>query len=131
MKYKYLISAGATLLSFCAHAEVEFNGFASIVAGSTTSSIVGDLEGYTNEIDFKEGSLLALQASSDLGNGLGVTAQIIAHGADNWDPDFEWAFISYDISEDSRLLVGKQRAPFYMYSDFLEVSYAYPMDHSA
>ncbi|MBL4910136.1 MAG: porin [Alteromonadaceae bacterium] len=112
-------------VSNVAMADVNFNGFASIVGGVTTAS--GEqLYGYNDNIDFKKGSLFALQASSDLENGLGVTAQIIARGANDWDPKFEWAYLSYDATDNLRFLVGRQRAPFYMYSDFLDVSYAYP-----
>lgn len=83
------------------------------------------LYSYTDEFDFKQGSLVALQASSDLGDGLGVTVQLTAKGRDDWDPEFKWAYVSYDATDDVRILAGRQRVPFYMYSDFLDVSYAY------
>ena len=53
-----------------------------------------------------------MQASSDLYNGLGITVQLTAKGGDDWDPEL-------------RVFAGRQRVPFYMYSDFLDVSYAY------
>ena len=106
-------------------AEVALNGFANIVAGTTTSSDES-LYGFSDKIDFKNGSLFALQATSDLGEGLGVTAQIISRGENEWDPEFEWAYVSYDATDELRFLVGRQRVPFYMYSDFIDVSYAYP-----
>ena len=105
-------------------AEIVFNGFASVVGGVTTSSDE-TLYGYDDTFDFETGSLFALQASSDLGNKLGVTVQVLSRGENDWDPDFEWAYFSYDASDNLRLLAGRQRAPFYMYSDFLDVSYAY------
>ncbi|TPH12506.1 porin [Litorilituus lipolyticus] len=115
----------AALIALPSQAEITFNGFASIVAGTTTSSN-DNLYGYDDTIDFKEGSIFALQASSDLGEGLGVTIQLASKGADDWDPEFKWAFLSYDATDELRILAGRQRAPFYMYSDFLDVSYAYP-----
>lgn len=120
---KTLLIAGS-LSGGTAQADITFNGFASIVGGVTTSSDE-QLYGYDDSFDFAQGSLLALQASSDLDYGLGVTAQIVARGSDDWDPDFEWAYVSYDATDNLRLLAGRQRAPFYMYSDFLDVSYAY------
>ena len=113
-----LLSAGTV------QAEIYFNGFASIVGGITTSSDE-TLYGYDDALDFSQGSLLALQATSALDNGFGVTAQIVSRGSDDWDPTFEWAYVSYDATDNLRLLAGRQRAPFYMYSDFLDVSYAY------
>jgi hypothetical protein len=115
----------SALVVSSAQAEIAFNGFANIVGGQTTSSDE-KLYGYDDSFNFKNGSLFALQASSDLGNGLGVTAQIISRGSEDWDPDFEWAYVSYDATDELRFLVGRQRVPFYMYSDFLDVSYAYP-----
>ncbi len=112
------------LIAFNSYAEITFNGFASVVAGQTLSS--GDTYfGYDDDLDFSPESLLALQVQSDLGEGLGVTAQIISRGVDDWDPEFAWAYVSYDVNDEFRLLAGRQRVPFYMYSDYLDVSYAY------
>ena len=126
MKTKLSALAIATLMSTSAMAvDIQWNGFASIVAGQTLSS--GEsVYGFDDDISFDSGSLIAIQASSDLGNGLGITAQILSKGADDWDPEFAWAYVSYDFTDSFRMLVGRQRAPFYMYSDFLDVSYAYP-----
>jgi hypothetical protein len=106
------------------YADIQLNGFASIVAGQTLSSDE-TFNGYDNDLDFETESLFAIQVQSDLGEGLGVTAQVIARGANDWDPDFEWAYISYDVNDEFRILAGRQRAPLYMYSDYLDVSYAY------
>lgn len=122
--HKVLILSSA-MIAGNAQAEIAFNGFASIVGGVTTSSD-DRLYGYDDSFDFSQDSLLALQASSDLGEGLSVTAQILARGENDWDPDFEWAYIAYDATDNLRILAGRQRVPFYMYSDFLDVSYAYP-----
>ena len=123
---KHLISIAlvSALMSASASAEIQLSGFASIVGGVTTSSDE-ELYGYNDNTDFAQGSIFALQAYSDLGNGLGVTVQLAAEGANAWDPDFKWAYVSYDASDSLRILAGRQRVPFFMYSDFLDVSYAY------
>lgn len=126
MKNKLLTTALIGLFSANVFsAEIQFSGFASVVGGMTTSSDE-TLYGYDDSFDFKEGSLFALQASSDLGDGLGVTLQVLSTGEDDWDTEFNWAYLSYDVSDEFRVLAGRQRAPFYMYSDYLDVSYAYP-----
>ncbi len=128
MKHNKLTSLFATIPLLIATssyaADINFSGFANIAAGITTSSDE-TFDGYTSDIDFNEGSLFALQVSSDLGDGLGVTAQIIARGEDDFDPKFEWAYVSYEFNDNWKVLAGRQRAPFFMYSDFLDVSYAY------
>lgn len=127
MKQRLLsVAIASSLITGTVHAEdIKFSGFASIAGGMTTSSDEA-LDGFENEFDFKNDSFLALQASKDLSDNLGVTVQIRAKGESNWDPEFNWAFISYDATDNLRLLAGRQRIPFYMYSDFLDVSYAYP-----
>jgi porin-like protein len=123
--FKKLLLVCCLLFSWQASAaEIDFSGFATI-AGGLTSDDDETLAGYDNEFSFDNGSLIALQASSDLGNGWGVTTQLLARGSEAWDLNAEWAYVSYDASDNWRLLFGRQRAPFYMYSDFLDVSYAY------
>ena len=121
--HKALILSSA-IFAGNAQAEITLNGFASIVGGVTTSSDDA-LYGYDENIDFSQGSLFAIQASADLGDSLTATVQLLARGKNDWDPDFEWAYIAYDASDSLRILAGRQRVPFYMYSDFLDVSYAY------
>lgn len=117
----------ATALAVCAmsvHAEVRINGFASIVAGSTFDD-KKSLFDYDENISFKPESLFALQVSSDLGDGLSATTQIIARGENDYEANFEWAYFSYAISDATQLSVGRMRIPFYRYSDYLDVGYAY------
>lgn len=112
-----------TCVTASASAEVTINGFASIKAGMAGS---GDtLYGYTDEIDFKNESLFALQVQSDLGDKLSVTAQLMGRGANDFKAEFEWAFLTYQINDSWRLNAGRLRTPFYKYSDFRDVGYAY------
>jgi hypothetical protein len=114
----------STFFAGTANAEITLNGFATIGAGQVLSG--NSLYDYDDTIDYKPDSLVGLQVSSDLGNGLGVTTQIISRGSDEWDASFEWAYISYDVNDDWRFLFGRQRAPQKIYSDFVDVGYAYP-----
>lgn len=113
-------------------ADIRWNGFASITGGiSTAEADRADatelrMYGYDDDFNFRPESKLALQASSNLGNGLSVTAQAVARGSDDFNVDMEWAFVSYDFGDSSRINLGKLRIPFYQYSDFLDVGYAYP-----
>ena len=83
------------------------------------------LYGYTDEIDFKNESLFAIQFQSDLGEKLSVTAQLMARGNNDFDAEFEWAFLTYQLTDEWRLNAGRLRTPFYKYSDFKDVGYAY------
>ncbi|MBU2970523.1 porin [Pseudoalteromonas sp. C2R02] len=124
--YAYIFVLILLMLSFGALSEVRINGFASIVAGQDTDSKGFANSPYTDEIDFKPESKFALQVSADLSQGLSATAQIIARGSNDFDAQFEWAYLSYDLNDNHTIRAGKLRLPFYKYSDYLDVGYAYP-----
>lgn len=115
------------LLAFAAssaHAEIRFNGFASIKAGSTLSSS-DHLYGYDKEVDFNNESLFALQVQADLADRLSVTAQLMGRGENDFNAEFEWAYLTYELNSQTRINAGRIRTPFYRYSDFMDVGYAY------
>lgn len=107
-----------------AHADIAINGFASIKGGITTGSDK-ELYGYNDKFDLKNESLFALQLKSDLGEKLSVTGQLLGRGSEDFDVGFEWAFITYELADNMRINAGRLRTPFYKYSDFKDVGYAY------
>ncbi|MBH0010515.1 porin [Pseudoalteromonas sp. NZS100_1] len=123
-KLSVAVAVCAVLASSYASAEVRINGFASIVGGKSLDSD-STLYGYDDDISFKNESKFALQLSADLHEKLTATAQIIARGEDDFDATFEWAYITYEYSDELQFSAGKMRVPFYKYSDFLDVGYAY------
>ncbi len=126
-------------------ADIRFNGFASVVAGQTLSegtllratggplspedaTFVADLPSdgiYDDDISFKPDTIFGLQISADLGSGLSVTGQITGAGGEDFDANIAWAYISYEFNDAWTLVAGRQRLPFFFYSDFLDVGYAY------
>lgn len=123
-KRSALTLAMAAFLAAPAHADLTINGFASIKAGMTLDSD-STLYGYTDELDFKNESLFAVQIMSDLGEKLSVTAQLMGRGAEDFDVGFEWAFLTYELTDNVRINAGRLRTPFYKYSDYMDVGYAY------
>ncbi|TLX48935.1 hypothetical protein C1E24_00045 [Pseudoalteromonas phenolica] len=111
-------------IPFFSQAEVRINGFASIYGGKTLDNDES-IYGYSDDIDWQNGSLFAVQLSSDLSEGLSATAQILARGNNDFNAEFEWAYLTYSISDNAQISTGKMRIPFYRYSDFLDVGYAY------
>lgn len=124
IKRSMLAVSLAVLLATPAYADLTINGFATINAGMTTGSDEV-LYGYTDELDFKTGSLFALQVKSDLGEKLSVTGQILGRGVDDFDAKFEWLYLSYQLSDNLTLNAGRLGVPFFKYSDFRDVGYAY------
>jgi Gram-negative porin len=104
--------------------DLKFRGFASFTGGKTLGS--GEsLYDYDSEIDFRNDSLIALQAEAKLEEGLSATVQLMSRGKNDYKPVAEWAYISYDFNENFRLNAGRMRVPYYRYSDFIDVRYTY------
>ncbi|WP_372858858.1 porin [Pseudoalteromonas sp.] len=123
-KLSVAVAICCALATSSASAEVRINGFASIVGGKSLDSDQ-TLYGYDDDISFKNESVFALQLTADLQEKLTATAQIVARGENDFDADFEWAYLTYEISDELQISAGKMRAPFYRYSDFLDVGYTY------
>ncbi len=131
--------AASAMITLSAHADVNLSGFASINAGKVLSgdgveqfgvppTFLADypiVSAYEEEWSFEPESLFGLQVGANLGSGLTATAQIVARGANDWDPEFEWAYLSYDINDSWTVQAGKKRLPLFYYSDFYDVGYAY------
>ncbi len=120
-------------LSLPALAEVEFQGFASFVGGVVVDSddaydgLSSDnrIGGYTDTLEYDKNSVYGLQAVSRLGDGLTATGQIIARGSENYKPEFEWMYMTYNLTPTLSAKFGRIRTPFYMLSEYLEVGYTY------
>ena len=122
---QFLTLALLSFFSFVSLAEVNFQGFASFVGGATLDKDDTPYLGYENKLGYDKNSLYALQASSDMGDGLTVTGQLIARGNQNYKPEFEWLYASYNLTPTLNAKIGRIRTPFYMFSEYLEVGYTY------
>lgn len=102
----------------------KINGFASVGVGSADND--GGLYGYEKELNWEADSVLGVQMTFAVNDATEATVQLQAQGADDWDPEIEWAFLAYSFDNGAKLRGGKLRVPLYMYSDYLQVGYAYP-----
>jgi len=104
------------------------NGFLS--AGVSKSSI--DWIGEEADIDFKDeftyntDSVIGLQSEYRLSDKLSATVQMVARGFSNYDLQTEWLYFRYHFSDQLSVRVGRRRGSVFMYSEELEVGFAYP-----
>ncbi|WED22458.1 OprO/OprP family phosphate-selective porin [Vibrio sp. JC009] len=103
---------------------VSVNGFFS--AGMTRSDNDVGYAGTESSYEFESLSLLGLQAEFAAGEETSVITQLIARGSDDFDPEFEWAYIRHTFDNYVTARAGKLRVPLYMYSDYLDVGYSQP-----
>lgn len=110
-------------ISFPVRAELEFNGFASIIGGKTLGK--GETAyGYDHSFGFKPETRFALQANADLGDNLSATVQVLARGRENFEAKFEWAYLSYKFGSNT-IHAGNIRVPLYRESEHIETGYVY------
>jgi len=121
----------AALASVASASDVRISGFVNVVGGMnnldpndiTTSN---SYRGYDNKYDFQNESLAAVQISGTIAENMGATIQLIAQNDPLKDNvRLEWGYISYDLSDEARLLAGRIRPSTFLYSDYLDVGYAY------
>lgn len=102
----------------------KINGFASVAAGMANND--ADFMNYKNELNWEPDSIFGIQGTFTPVDKLEATLQLTTSGSNNWDVKAEWAYLAYIFDNGSKIRGGKLRVPFYMYSDYLEVGYAYP-----
>jgi len=105
--------------------DLKFSGFLSIGGGMVDDEKSLPYAGYSEE-DFNfNNNILGLQVTGPVAEKLTATAQFIARSGDDYNVASEWAYVSYQATSSTKIRAGRLRTPFYMYSDFLDVGYAY------
>jgi hypothetical protein len=120
---KLLTIAALTASTFTAQAEVRVNGFANLIGGITSSD--ESLYGYEDEIGFSAESLFAIQVSGDINDKMTATGQIVARADNDYNAEFEWAYITYSATDNLSISAGRLRLPLFKYSASLDVGYSY------
>lgn len=115
-----------------AQAEVRVSGFGQLVAGKMLHSderfaeVSYESNKYDGDLNVAKDSLVAVQVDADLGSRMSATAQVVASGDKAFRPQLAWAYVNAKLGAGFSAKVGRQRIPFYRYSDYLDVGYAYP-----
>lgn len=127
-RFKLGVVAGATMafsIPFTAQAEISLNGFLTAGGGISDTDGGNSLRGYEEDFTFDNETVLGLQLRAPISEKLSATGQLVARGSEEYDLDMAWAYLSYEASDSTTLRLGRFRTPFYLYSDYLEVGYAY------
>jgi hypothetical protein len=104
------------------NAETDLTGFINAVGGYATARPTLGYEADT--ATFNRDSSIGIQISHDISPQITATGQLVAKGADDFETEAAWAYLTYRLSDSARFRMGRFRAPFFMYSDFLNVGYA-------
>ena len=141
------LAVGALCASGLSQAvDFSYSGFGNITAGKVISAGGIDI-GYPDGTqwncpcliaDFSHGSVyeqkwslapesrVGLQGNWSFTSDLSFTAQAVArHAAQKARADIEWAYLSYNLTPQLTVQLGRKRLPLFFYSDYQDVSYAY------
>lgn len=120
-----LAIASVMLAPWAQAADVNISGFLSVGGGFVDDESSIAYGGYDDEdLKFNK-NLLGLQVSAQVNEKVSATVQMIARSADNYDFTAEWAYLTWQATDNSKVRVGRLRTPFYMFSDYLDVGYTY------
>lgn len=111
-------------------ADITFSGFGSIVGAKVSG---GDgyvahyptMATYEKKFDMKEESRLGVQSRVVFDDKSSVTAQFTSRGSLDWETKLEWFYFTYDVTSDFKVQAGRMRLPAYLYSDYMDVGFAY------
>lgn len=140
---KKLTLALAFTLASAAHADdLTISGFTTIAAGKAYSGdditfnsfkcpcLIANYEHGTvyekNAWSLKQESLAGLQLRYQLSEKLSGTVQAVSRASENMKVDVDWIYLSYDLTPDTTVHVGRRRLPIYAYSDSVYIGYTLP-----
>ena len=124
MKTKIAILSMAGLMAAPAFADVQINGFANLIGGMTLDSDEA-VYGYDDDFNFDPASVFGLQVRGDVSDKLSATAQVVGRGSEDYDAEFEWAYMTYALSNTTNISAGRMRVPLFKYSSSLDIGYSY------
>lgn len=101
-----------------------FSGGVAVMDGASDMSY-GDL-GIDDNYSTAAVSKLGIQMTFAVADNMDLTGQLVSKGSQDYNIESEWAYLSYRPTSDLTLRVGRQRIPYYLLSEYLDVGYAYP-----
>jgi len=104
--------------------DLNVNGFLSVGATMLDDN-KASIAGADSNGGFQNDTVLGLQVSKQLNDTTSATGQLVSRGDENYKTEAAWAFVTYSANDSTDVRMGRLRIPFFQYSDFLEVGYAY------
>lgn len=121
-----LAVASMMLAPWALAADVNVSGFLSVGGGMVNDDTSISYDGYNEEDLTFDRNLLGLQVTGQVSEKITATAQLIARSEKDYEVTAEWAYLTWQASDNGKVRAGRLRTPLYMYSDYLDVGYSYP-----
>jgi hypothetical protein len=107
--------------------KLKVNGFMTAGVTHGDDPIEANYEVDTNP-NFRGDAIAGLQFNYALGENSSAVVQLVSRsrGNESWETNAEWAYISYGLSDNLDVRMGRLRIPLYLYSETIDVGYSYP-----
>lgn len=106
---------------------VRINGFLS--AGVTLTDVEDGFTyaGLPDRASMDTDAVVGVQIDGKVNDRMRAVLQLVGRGDVNeFAVDAEWAYVSWRVSDRDLVRLGRQRFPFFVMSQYLDVGYAYP-----
>lgn len=80
----------------------------------------------TEDYSTRSVAKLGLQFTFQVSDTMDLNTQLVSRGVGDYNLETEWAYLSYEYSKKLTFRIGRQRIPYYLLSEYLDVGYAYP-----
>ncbi len=106
---------------------LKINGF--MTAGAATNDgdeLVEPNTGIEDNYRANSVSKAGVQMTFEITEDWDATVQLLSRGSADYKLEAEWAYLSWQATNDLSFKFGRQRLPYYMLSEYLDVGYALP-----
>lgn len=104
--------------------EFTFSGFGQLVVGQLDEKHAEYLD-YDSSISLEQQSLAGLQGAVYFNPDFSINAQIIGYANEKKSSGIEWLYLNYQPTDNFQIKLGKNKTPFFNYSDVENVGFSY------
>ena len=106
---------------------LKINGF--MTAGAAVNDgddLVEPFYGIDDDYSTAAVSKAGVQFTFEVSESFDATVQLVSKGTNDYQVEAEWAYLSYQATNNLSFKFGRQRIPYYILSEYLDVGYALP-----
>lgn len=105
---------------------LKINGFFSAGIAEADDDMNLVLYGIGDDYSTSSVNKMGVQFVFQVSDNVDFTGQLVSKGTRDYQVEAEWAYLSYRPVNSLSLRFGRQRIPYYLLSEYLDVGYAYP-----
>ncbi|MDY6919192.1 MAG: hypothetical protein SV765_03155 [Pseudomonadota bacterium] len=106
---------------------LKINGFLSAGASTIDSQqLYEPFYGVYDNLRSESVNKVGVQFNFEVSDNIDVTAQLMSKGVNDYSTEAEWLYLNYQATDNLAFKIGRQRIPYYLLSEYLDVGFAYP-----